>query len=113
MAPATERNAWRTPDRRGAPSPRSPTGERAIDDHLVDPNMWETPIYSSTGERLVDDDAGSGLAADLYALIAGESEVVTTLRRALVNELVLPRSQVTFMGYWREGVAMRSCVPTR
>jgi NADPH-dependent ferric siderophore reductase len=34
--------------------------------------------------------------------------MVTTLRRALVNELEVDRSRVAFMGYWRRGVAMRS-----
>lgn len=42
-----------------------------------------------------------------YAWIAGESKVVTGLRRHLVTELGMDRSQVAFMGYWREGVAMR------
>ena len=44
----------------------------------------------------------------LYAWIAGESKVVTGLRRLLVNELGMDRRQVAFMGYWRRGVAMRS-----
>ena len=43
-----------------------------------------------------------------YAWIAGESTVVTGLRRHLVNELGFDRRQVAFMGYWRRGVAMRS-----
>jgi NADPH-dependent ferric siderophore reductase len=43
----------------------------------------------------------------LYAWIAGESKVVTGLRRALVSDLGLNRSQVAFMGYWRRGVPMR------
>ena len=75
----------------------------------VDPDLWETPSYSSSGEELA-----GGLASDLvgvggtYAWIAGESKVVTGLRRHLVNELGFDRSQVAFMGYWRRGVAMRS-----
>ncbi len=43
-----------------------------------------------------------------YAWIAGESTVVTGLRRHLVKELGFDRRQVAFMGYWRRGVAMRS-----
>jgi NADPH-dependent ferric siderophore reductase len=84
-----------------------------VDDRQVDPDLWETPRHSSAGEPL-GEDSGPGRTASvgeltgLYAWIAGESRVVTTLRRALVNELGLPRSQVAFMGYWREGVAMRS-----
>ena len=45
---------------------------------------------------------------DLYAWIAGESGVVTGLRRHLVRGLGIDRRQVAFMGYWRHGVAMRS-----
>ena len=45
---------------------------------------------------------------DTYAWIAGESWLVKALRRSLVNELGLERAQVAFMGYWREGVAMKS-----
>jgi NADPH-dependent ferric siderophore reductase len=70
----------------------------------VEPDLWETPSYSSSGEPV------EGLATtpdqrDLYAWIAGESAVVTALRRALVGELGLDRRQVAFMGYWRRGVA--------
>ncbi|MBS45343.1 MAG: NADPH-dependent ferric siderophore reductase [Nocardioides sp.] len=71
--------------------------------------VWETPDYSGSGE---DVDGGAAEAAsapgdDLYAWIAGESRVVTSLRRSLVRDLGLDRRQVAFMGYWREGVAMR------
>lgn len=44
---------------------------------------------------------------DAYYWIAGESGVVRKLRRFLVRESGVPREQVTFMGYWRSGVAMR------
>jgi NADPH-dependent ferric siderophore reductase len=76
-----------------------------VDDRLVDPDLWETPLFSSSGE-----DLGPAAERDvpgLYAWIAGEAKVVTTLRRCLVSELALDRSQVAFMGYWRRGVAMR------
>ncbi|SEB82391.1 NADPH-dependent ferric siderophore reductase, contains FAD-binding and SIP domains [Nocardioides exalbidus] len=71
----------------------------------VDPDLWETPTHSSSGEEVAGDAAS---AAGTYAWIAGESKVVTGLRRHLVNELGFDRSQVAFMGYWRRGVAMRS-----
>ena len=75
----------------------------------VDPDLWETPSYSSSGEPVEDGRAAGGRGVqDLYAWIAGESGVVTALRRALVNELGMDRRQVAFMGYWRRGVAMRS-----
>ncbi|SFB90360.1 NADPH-dependent ferric siderophore reductase, contains FAD-binding and SIP domains [Nocardioides terrae] len=74
-----------------------------VADDEVDPDLWETPSYSSSGEPLARGDRDG-----LYAWVAGESKVVTGLRRALVADLGLKRSQVAFMGYWREGVAMRS-----
>lgn len=80
-----------------------------VGDDEIDPDLWETPSYSSSGE---DVDAhvvhvGHDLD-DLYAWIAGESRLVTGLRRALVKDLDVDRRQVAFMGYWRDGVAMRS-----
>jgi len=82
----------------------------------LDVEVWETARYSSAGEDLtmvpVVERGGGRLAApdlaDTYAWIAGESWLVKALRRALVSELGVERSQVAFMGYWREGVAMRS-----
>lgn len=78
----------------------------SVDDADVDPDLWETPAYSSSGEEVVEH-VPSGPHPGLYAWIAGESRVVTGLRRALVNEIGLERHQVAFMGYWRDGVAMR------
>lgn len=65
--------------------------------------LWETPDYSGLGEEIAVADAPS----ERYFWIAGESGVVTTLRRHLVKDLGIDRSQVAFMGYWRRGVAMR------
>jgi NADPH-dependent ferric siderophore reductase len=82
-----------------------------IRDEEIDPDLWETPVHSSSGEEVA---AGTQVPdhgtphAGLYAWIAGESRIVTGLRRRLVNELGIDRGQVAFMGYWREGVAMRS-----
>ena len=79
---------------------------------VVDPDLWETPIYSSSGEAVTVPAIGSAKGAahgedGRYAWIAGESRMVTALRRHLVNELEMPRKQVAFMGYWREGVSMK------
>ena len=71
----------------------------------VDPDLWETPTYSSAGEEVPD---AATVVGGTYAWIAGESKVVTGLRRHLVNELGFDRRQVAFMGYWRRGVAMKS-----
>lgn len=65
--------------------------------------LWETPEYSSLGEEI----PGADAVAERYFWIAGESGVVTTLRRHLVKDLGVDRGQVAFMGYWRRGVAMR------
>jgi len=75
----------------------------------IDPDLWETPTYSSSGDAIEDTAVTVGHDLDgLYAWIAGESGVVTTLRRHLVRDLGVDRRQVAFMGYWRRGVAMRS-----
>jgi NADPH-dependent ferric siderophore reductase len=77
----------------------------------LDIDVWETPRYSASGEdveaQLQRRTIGAGLD-DLYAWIAGESWAVKVLRRSLVRDLGVDRAQVAFMGYWREGVAMRS-----
>lgn len=39
----------------------------------------------------------------LYGWLAGESSLVKGLRRFLVSEAGIDRSQITFMGYWRRG----------
>ncbi len=84
-------------------------GHVDVADSEVDPDLWETPAYSSSGEAVDVPVASVGHDLDgLYAWIAGESKVVTGLRRVLVKELGMDRRQVAFMGYWRQGVAMRS-----
>lgn len=89
----------------------SPTDAITVTDDEIDPDLWETPVYSSSGEDVATATTvpteGSDFAG-VYAWIAGESKVVTGLRRKLVKELGFDRRQVAFMGYWREGVAMRS-----
>ncbi len=75
----------------------------------VDPDLWETSTYSSSGQDVDAPVATVGHDLDgMYAWIAGESAVVTSMRRLLVTELGMDRRQVAFMGYWRRGVAMRS-----
>jgi len=76
-----------------------------VDDAEVPDLLWETPDFSGGGEQVEPSPAPEG---ELYAWIAGESKVVTALRRVLVKDLGFDRSQVAFMGYWREGVAMRA-----
>lgn len=66
--------------------------------------IWETPGHSSSGEPLDTDGTDGGAT---YYWIAGESGMVTTLRRHLVKTRGVSRSRVSFMGYWKRGVAMR------
>ncbi|MFT4217496.1 MAG: siderophore-interacting protein [Micropruina sp.] len=78
---------------------------QSVPDDEVDPDLWETSTYSSSEDDL--DAPSAGGIPGVYVWIAGESKVVTTLRRHLVNDLGIDRSQVAFMGYWRRGVSMR------
>lgn len=77
----------------------------------LDVEIWETPHDSFSGEgvepQLQRPTVGSDLDT-LYAWIAGESWLVKALRRSLVSELNFDRAHVAFMGYWREGVSMKS-----
>ncbi len=86
----------------------APEADLEVTDDEVDPDLWETPTHSSSGEEVAADGSAAGRHGDLYAWIAGESKVVTGLRRHLVRHLGMDRRQVAFMGYWRRGVAMRS-----
>ncbi|TNM50175.1 siderophore-interacting protein [Nocardioides albidus] len=88
----------------------SPAEPIVVTEDEIDPDLWETPVHSSSGEEVAEATTvpTDTPYAGLYAWIAGESKVVTGLRRKLVNDLGLDRGQVAFMGYWREGVSMRS-----
>lgn len=72
-------------------------------------DIWETPVYSTEDDAIAArSDADHPEPAPLYSWIAGESWAVKTLRRMLVWQLRIPRADVAFMGYWRDGVAMKS-----
>lgn len=45
------------------------------------------------------------LAGTPYAFAVGESAVATGVRRHLVNDRGVPKSQITFCGYWKRGRA--------
>lgn len=81
---------------------------RAVAAEEVDPDLWETPTWSSSGQDLADERVLGHDFEEVFAWIAGEAGMVTTLRRALVAEVGVDRRQVAFMGYWRQGVAMKS-----
>lgn len=75
-----------------------------MEDPMEDELVWETPVFSASGEELAPIEPP---AAGTYYWIAGESGVIKRLRRFLVREVGVDRKQVAFMGYWRDGVAMR------
>lgn len=67
----------------------------------LDEDVWETPVHSSSGEEVP---AAPPLGPDdTYAWVAGDSDTVKACRRLLVGEAGLPRPQVAFMGYWKQG----------
>lgn len=53
--------------------------------------LWDAPVDPTSG--------------DFYAWVAGEAATVKTLRRLLVTDVGVARSNVAFMGYWRRGRA--------
>ena len=71
-----------------APHRGTPIPEPELFDDLV----WEVPL-------------GKDSRSPVYVWIAGESGVVTALRRRLVNELGVDRKAIAFMGYWKLGRA--------
>lgn len=81
----------------GAPAPAD-----AIKDSTT--LLWETPKYSASGEQIGAEKQASDAP---YYWIAGESGVVTALRRHLVKEQGVSRSQVSFMGYWKRDARLR------
>lgn len=70
-----------------------PTDSASLQDVDVDHEiLWEVPD-------------GRDLSGEFYAWLAGEAQAIKTLRRFLVSEVGIDRSQVAFMGYWRVGKA--------
>ncbi|ALA68222.1 siderophore-interacting protein [Corynebacterium lactis] len=87
-----------------------------------EPLVWETPSYSSDGEDLGAEGSAAQKATaqdgaknaatthgidDTYYWIAGEAGAVVKMRRMLVREWGVPRGHVSFMGYWKRGVAAK------
>jgi len=81
---------WLVANRRVVAAAAAP-GAQSLDEVDVDLDvLWESTENAHGG---------------FYAWIAGESAAVKTLRRMLVREHGIDRSQVAFMGYWRRGRA--------
>lgn len=81
------------------------TEDAEYDPELV---IWETPRFSRAGQSLAADASAPSTSpfADTYFWIAGESSTVIQMRRLLVNNQV-PRQQISFMGYWKRGIAIQ------
>lgn len=87
----------------------APSGIRgAVDEALgrmaAGPGVGGAPaLLELEPDELLWDVPEDARADGLYAWIAGESSLVTGLRRHLVRDLGVDRRSVAFMGYWREG----------
>lgn len=90
---------------RGEFTPPEPSGAQEAEPASM---VWETPVYSSFEDENKAGEPTSTTAerfADTYFWIAGESSMVTTIRRMLVKGAGISRHQVSFMGYWKNGVS--------
>lgn len=101
--------------RRAVPAPLCAPGPAVVDRVVaaaepldVGPErtlVWDTPQYRRLFNAPADGHDGSD--APFYAWIAGESTMVTGLRRYLVRECGIHRERVAFMGYWKKGTPQR------
>lgn len=82
-------------------TPTSP--DSAAAGHDSDSLIWEASQYSNV-EPATETKA---MSSEYSFWIAGESGLVTSLRRYLVDALRVDRAQIAFMGYWKRGVAMQ------
>lgn len=69
---------------------------RELLDSDAPPASAEGAASESPGAEVI-----SGGSEETYYWIAGESGAVRNLRRALVNDLGVPKDAVAFIGYWR------------
>lgn len=95
--------------------PRGAEGDAIIEVFdEADKQEHEAPAGMNVHWVVREPDAAPGTAAmpalrelavssDVYAFSAGEAALATGARRHLVNERGVPKSNVTFCGYWRVG----------
>lgn len=56
------------------------------------------------GARVLEEVKNASLPdGESYTWVAGEQQLPTGLRRYLVNDRKIPKSHITFSGYWRQG----------
>lgn len=68
-------------------------------------NLTPNPSYTYHPDTEPDEIVW-GLAdtdSSTYVFIAGESSVIKTLRRTCVNDANIPKTNISFMGYWKDG----------
>ena len=67
---------------------------------FVDGDVEEVPGVVREGQPVSGADR-----PDTYVFLAGESAMVRALRRLAVGEGEIPKRNISFMGYWRQGQA--------
>ena len=71
-------------------------------------DVWGVKFVAGKGMKFGIEFGNSYMSTEYEDFFASPLPMVTGLRRHLVKELGVDRSQVAFMGYWRRGVAMKS-----
>ena len=76
----------------------------------IGPAARPIPVAPPDPEAAADDEPlwdvpEEAARAGLYAWLAGESSIITGVRRYLVREVGVDRGGVAFMGYWKRGRA--------
>ncbi|WP_457808793.1 siderophore-interacting protein [Kushneria sp. EE4] len=69
------------------------------------PSATSSALAIDIDEEILWDVSAPESDDSFYAWIASESRVCLNIRRYLVDELAVPKRQVSAMGYWREGKA--------
>ncbi|WUV94125.1 siderophore-interacting protein [Streptomyces canus] len=97
MSPATP--TWKCRPPRTSGRSRHPAGVTVHwlprDDHAAVPGQLALKTVTSSWKLRPDQ--------RIYCWVAGESGLPTGLRRHLVKEQGVPKTDVSFLGYWRHG----------
>lgn len=110
----TVRRHWRLDAAAPVEEPaRSDSGDTTDSDDTDHTEVWETSLFSSSGETVAVSPAEAAASAEAdtagpdetYAWVAGDSDTVKAIRRILVGEVGMARHHVAFMGYWKVGTA--------
>ena len=67
---------------------------------------WTTPTSDNGPKSLPEALKATDLPYDAdYAWVAGESSMIKSVRRHLVNAVGMPKAAISFQGYWKRGEA--------